>query len=337
MTGRGPVPEPLDDETRLISALQQLPSRFEDGTPFGVFVFSDGRSTESHDLDQVAEFYQKLGVPIHVFPVGDERISGDVAIQTVDAPRNAAPGTRVPVRVTLRSRGYDGQRVEIQIRHPDQPHAEPLASLPVTLAGGEQSHELVLETDRAKGPITVEVPALPHEAIVANNSGAAADRRAARHDPRALHGRHSRLPKSGFSRMRSRKTRTYAAIRCPWIISITSGRPSIVATTRAWGIPRRRQELFEYDVVICSDIARTAFTQEQLEWTVELVAQRGGGFAMIGGNTSFGGGGWDQTIWDGMIPIDMSGQGPVRSQDLLGFVPRGDSAAGRISSDLADR
>ncbi len=39
---------------------------------------------------------------------------------------------------------------------------------------------------------------------------------------------------------------------------------------------------------------------------------------MVGGNTSFGGGGWDQTIWDGMIPIDMSGQGPVRSKTYWG-------------------
>ncbi len=63
-------------------------------------------------------------------------------------------------------------------------------------------------------------------------------------------------------------------------------------------------------MVICSDIARAAFTPEQIEWTVELVAKRGGGFAMVGGHTSFGSGGWDRTPWDGMIPIDMSGDGP---------------------------
>ena len=78
----------------------------------------------------------------------------------------------------------------------------------------------------------------------------------------------------------------------------------------ARGFPTTREELLSYDVVICSDIARAAFTAEQLEWTVELVSKRGGGFVMIGGNTSFGSGGWDQTVWDGLIPVDMSGQGP---------------------------
>ena len=57
------------------------------------------------------------------------------------------------------------------------------------------------------------------------------------------------------------------------------------------GFPTTREELLSYDVVICSDIARAAFTPEQLAWTVELVSKRGGGFVMIGGHTSFGAGG----------------------------------------------
>jgi len=79
--------------------------------------------------------------------------------------------------------------------------------------------------------------------------------------------------------------------------------PAIHLTAR-W----TREELFGYDVVICSDINRAAFTQEQLDWTVELVHRRGGGFAMVGGNTSFSTGFWHQTAWDGLIPVDMSRQ-----------------------------
>src|SRR5208337_3734301 len=119
--------------------------------------FSDGRSTEPATLDATARAYRELGVPIHVVPVGDERISGDVAVQDIDAPRDAPPGTRVPIRVTLRSRGYDGQRTELRIRSAANPQGDSLATLPVTLSGGEQAHDLVLDTDRAKGPLTVEV------------------------------------------------------------------------------------------------------------------------------------------------------------------------------------
>src|SRR5688500_237515 len=81
------------------------------------------------------------------------------------------------------------------------------------------------------------------------------------------------------------------------------------------GFPVTREELLQFDCVICSDIERGAFTQEQVDWTVELVAERGGGFAMVGGITSFGAGHWDNTIWDKLIPVDMSGG--VRGQGWM--------------------
>jgi hypothetical protein len=253
-------------------------------------VFSDGRSTESQGAEQVAAFYRKLGVPIHVFPLGDESVSGDVAIQTIDAPRNAAAGTRVPVRITLRSRGFDGQRVELQIRRLDAQGAEPLASLPVTLAGGEQSHELVIETDQARGPLSAVVPVLAHEAIAANNvvSFQIAPRPAT---IRVLYMEGTGPPEERFLKDALEED---AGIRCStmFVNNQYDQRPILHRSENPrLGYPTTRRELFEFDVVICSDIARTAFTTEQLNWTVELVAERGGGFAMIGGNTSFGGGG----------------------------------------------
>ena len=63
------------------------------------------------------------------------------------------------------------------------------------------------------------------------------------------------------------------------------------------GFPTTREELFRYDVVICTDISQGAFTKEQIAWTVELVGEREGGFVMVGGHTSFGAGGWDRIGW----------------------------------------
>ena len=206
----------------------------------------------------------------------------------------------------------------------------------MTLAGGEQSHELVVETDQAKGPLAVKLPVLPHEAIAANN--VVPFQIAPRPGIiRVLYMEGTGPPEERFLKDALEED---AGIRCTtmYVNNQYDQKPILHrGDNPGLGYPTSRQELFEYDVVICSDIARTAFTREQLEWTVELVAQRGGGFVMIGGNTSFGGGGWDQTIWDGMIPIDMSGRGPVRSQTYWGPLRVLDSPAGRVSSDLADR
>jgi uncharacterized membrane protein len=305
------------DETRLSQALEQLPSRFGDTLPFGVFVFSDGRSTESDSLDAILPGYRALGVPIHVIPVGDARIAGDVAVQDIDAPREARKGTRVPVRVTLRSQGYAGQRTGISIRAAADPKGDPLATLPITLLDGEQAHELVVETDRAKGALTVQVNPLPHEAVAANNQV-----------PFQI------TPRTGKLRviyMEGTPSPEYRFIQDaleedPDIKCVSmnvdnqyDAQPRLHRVDDpTLGFPTTREELLSYDVVICSDIARTAFTPEQLEWTVELVNKRGGGFVMVGGHTSFGSGAWDQTVWDGLIPVDMSGRGATRSEHYDG-------------------
>ena len=303
--------------TRLGQALEQLPARFADTLPFGVFVFSDGRSTESDSLAAIGPAYRALGVPIHVVPVGDVRVAGDVAMQDIDAPRAALPGTRVPVRVTLRSHGYAGQRTEISIRAAADPNADPLAILPITLVDGEQAHELVIETDRAKGALTALVNALPHEAVAANN------RVPFQITPRAgklrvIYMEGTPAPEYRFIQDALEED---PDIKCVSMCldNQYNAQPRLqrVDDPRL-GFPTTREELLTYDVVICSDIARTAFTEEQLAWTVELVNKRGGGFVMIGGHTSFGSGGWDQTVWDGLIPVDMSGRGTARSEHYDG-------------------
>ena len=95
----------------------------------------------------------------------------------------------------------------------------------------------------------------------------------------------SPLPEYRYIQTPSKKTPTSRACRWAW----TTCTPSIPGCTGSRtprrGYPTTREELLSYDVIICSDIARGAFTPEQLEWTVELVSKRGGGFAMIGGNT----------------------------------------------------
>jgi len=307
----GKAPRPDADETRLAWALEQLPSRFGDRLPFAVFVFSDGRSTEPAALDATARAYRELGVPIHVAPVGDEQISGDVAVQDIDAPRDARPGTRVPIRVTLRSRGHDGERTELRIRSAANPTGDALATLPITLSGGEQAHELVIDADRAKGPLTVEVTPLPHEAIAANNLV-----------PFQISPRPKKIraiymeggPPNAYRRL-SEALAEDSEIECLDIGTTIRGygRAGLIRKNDlSLGYPANRAELFGYDVVICSDIPRDCFTQDQLNWTVEFVGQRGGGFAMVGGNNSYGAGQYHKTVWNGLIPVDMGAWGLER-------------------------
>jgi uncharacterized membrane protein len=298
---------PTDDATRLLEALDRLPSHFADGPPAGVVIFSDGRTSETAGFEEIAAGYRRLGVPLHVFPVGDP-VTGDVAIENIIAPREAAPGTTVPVRVVVRSRGYAGHRAEVRIRSQSEPNRPPLATLPITLSDGSQTHELRVD-QRVAGPnqLVAEVPPLPGEATVDNNRvaftiGARKQKVRVIYMEGTLNNeyhwvRDALVEDPNIECVAMEVNNQYAARQILYRVD-----------DRSRGYPTTREELFGYDVVICSDIARSAFTQQQIDWTAELVHARGGGFAMVGGNTSFGAGFWDQTAWDKLIPVDMSGQ-----------------------------
>jgi uncharacterized membrane protein len=302
---------PTDDATRLLEALDRLPSHFADGPPAGVVIFSDGRTSETAGFEEIAAGYRRLGVPLHVFPVGDS-VTGDVAIENIIAPREAAPGTTVPVRVVVRSRGYAGQRAEVRIRSQTEPNRPPLATLPITLSDGSQTHELRVD-QRTSGlnpearQLVAEVPLLPGEAVEGNNRvaftiGARKQKVRVIYMEGTLNNeyhwvRDALVEDPNIECVAMEVNNQYAARQILYRVN-----------DRRRGYPATREELFTYDVVICSDIARSAFTQQQIDWTAELVHKRGGGFAMVGGNTSFGAGFWDQTAWDKLIPVDMSGQ-----------------------------
>ena len=265
---------PMADETRLYRALEQLAGRFGDGLPFGVFVFSDGRSTDREPIEDTARAYRVLGLPVHVVPLGDERVSGDVAIADIDAPRDVPAGdSRAGARDGAQPRlcGKEGRANGAPDLRPARPA---IATMPLTLADGEQTPELVIESDPAKGGSSAAVSSFPHEAVASNNSVAF------QISPRKSKLRVIYMEGTGTAEYRFLQDALQEdpdigvhvdargrSVRCP--------AAAFAIGDAARGYPTTREELFGYDVVICSDIARTAFTDEQLAWTAELVAKRG--------------------------------------------------------------
>ncbi|MCU0875962.1 MAG: glutamine amidotransferase [Pirellulaceae bacterium] len=298
-----------DDATFLRESLERLPGRFGSDRPAGVIVFSDGRTEETGGFAEVAAAYRELGVPVHVYPVGDTNVVGDVAIQELVVPRHAPAGTRLPVRVQVGCYGMAGQRALVRVQPAAQPDAKPLAELPITLADTPQTHDLVIGPDLAGGDLVIEVPELPGEAVAENNRVpfriGSGQKKLRVIYMEATTGQEYRFVRDALVEDRNNEClvieTAYQYTRPQRLQRV--GDPS-------QGYPTTREELFSYDVILCSDIDRSAFTPEQLNWTVELVAERGGGFAMIGGVTSFGAGLWDQTVWDQIIPVDMSGAAP---------------------------
>lgn len=298
--------QPRDDATQLSAALEQLPSRFTREPPRAVFVFSDGALDDAERLDEVAAVYREWKVPVHVMAVGNTDLRGDLAIDDLVLPPKVDTGAKVPIRGSLRGSGFAGTRVVLQVKSKSRPQAPPVATLPLTLNGESQPFELVVEANPDHGELELLLPAQAGEVTLQNNRVpfqlARANRKLRVIYMEGTGGSEYRWVHDALTEDKD--------IECLSMVADAQyvQRPRLIRVDdRLRGFPATREELLQYDVVICSDISRGAFTREQLDWTVELVAERGGGFAMVGGITSFGAGGWDQTAWDKLIPIDMAG------------------------------
>ena len=69
------------------------------------------------------------------------------------------------------------------------------------------------------------------------------------------------------------------------------------------GFPKTREDLFEYSAVVFDDIEAEFFTHEQMDLVRRFVAERGGGFLMLGGKDSFQRGHYDRTPVGGILPV----------------------------------
>jgi len=69
------------------------------------------------------------------------------------------------------------------------------------------------------------------------------------------------------------------------------------------GFPKTAEDLFGYQAVILDDIEAGFFTHDQMELLRRFVAERGGGFLMLGGTESFRQGDYDRTPIGQMLPV----------------------------------
>ena len=127
-----PPPAPTDSDTLLGASLEGLTDRFGQTPPQAVVVFSDGRARDPDRADTIARAYGRMKVPVHVLPVGDEDVGGDVAIVSMVAPNQVRKFSRVAAQVyraELRLQGQTlraedrGRRVRRQAGGGARPHA----------------------------------------------------------------------------------------------------------------------------------------------------------------------------------------------------------------------
>jgi uncharacterized membrane protein len=313
---------PTDGDTRLLTALRQISSRFGRLPPQGIVIFSDGRARDDAPVAQLAQQFAKLKVPVHVVPVGDTSKGGDAAVAAVVLPPRVRKFTEVEVQVFVRSFGYDGKRSEVQLLEVEGGGraGRTLASLPITLQSGFQSVSLTFRTEVSTRRLRVAIPTLADEVTERNNqidAEIAIDRTKIRvlYIEGSAQGI-SRVATADRYQLRGPFTDLKQAlvededIECVVLTSRPgSGQLTRIAENSAVdgvrGFPSTVAELAAFDCLILSNVAKDAFTDKQLQWIEQWIGQRGGGLCMIGGENSFASGGWSETPLAAMLPVEM--------------------------------
>jgi uncharacterized membrane protein/secreted protein with Ig-like and vWFA domain len=70
------------------------------------------------------------------------------------------------------------------------------------------------------------------------------------------------------------------------------------------GLPQTLAELGEYDLLILNNVPAKEVERNQMEMIQQYVRNFGGGFVMVGGEHSFGSGGYTKTIVEDILPVN---------------------------------
>ena len=268
----------------------------------GILLFTDGADNGFSSFREVLSEAKMRRIPIHTIGVGPEEATRDIEITQVTVPGSLVPETVAVARVTLRNRGFGGQRSRIEVHE-----GESLV----------QSKEVYLPRDTET--VNLEIPLIPKskglksyrfslkpfddEEIQQNNERTTIVR-VRDLKPRILYveGR----PRWEYKFIRK------AILQDPHLRLETLLRMALnkfyrqgieEETTLASGFPTEKEELFKYQGIVFGSVESSFFTYPQMEMVKDFVARRGGGFLMLGGGTSFAAGKFQNTPIEEILPV----------------------------------
>ena len=329
-------------QTDIAGALENLAVTTAQNPPDSVVLLSDGGDNSFGNLEAVAKSFARKKIPVRTVLLGITNEPADVVVENVQVQRVTFNQLTTRVIVTLRSTGFGDHVVPLRILKGNAVQVES----PVRLTGGSQRVELEF-TPPEPGFYTfsAEIPPQPGERLLTNNRRdfgltvvdqilhviymEATGMQQGVFQP--LYLKHALEETPGFKVKTLYTEQDLMGGSSPVDDSIIREQVAYVDPRNGdriyrvrhstEGYPKTLKELLNYDVLIFSDVSKNDFTPEQLAATESFVTKYGGGFVMVGGNTSFGSGGYQNTVIDNLIPVAMEQQNDITSANFVPHVP----------------
>jgi hypothetical protein len=243
----------------------------------GVVLLTDGLDTSSRRAEAVVADLGIRGVPVYPVPMGLPD-PDDVSIRNIVMQEVAFSGDKVPIRVQIRSKGYEKRSAPITVRL----NGRQVAREEVSLTGGVQFEDIFFNVDvHEKGSAKVQIAIEPFgdEATARNNQTT--------RSVRIVNERINVLCIEGSARWEYRYLRAMLK-RDPRINATfiaTRAGPAIARSSSEYiaRFPDTREEAFNYDLVILGDVDASFFSGDEFLRLEELVKERGGSLLMLAG------------------------------------------------------
>ena len=310
--------EPFGEATRLGAAVRQVLGELRGTPPAGLVLLTDGINTEGESLGEAALLARRKGVPLLAVALGDEQPVRDIELADLLVDEVVFVDDIMYFDVKLTSTGYEGRNVDLVLRLRDD--STPLARLPVRLGADGVSQRVRLPyrpTQVGEFEYVVEIQPLEDEVNPGNNS-----------QQRMVSVRKEQIrvllvqsyPNYEFRYLKHLLERD-STIELKTVLQEADPEYAEQDRTALRVFPMRREELFDYDVLIFGDVDPSFMSVSIMENINAFVQERGGGLILIAGPV-FSPLAFRGTPLAPLFPIELDDSPASRGGTTEGFVVR---------------
>ena len=272
----------------------------------GAVLLTDGVDRSGTDITKFAMQIRERKLPIHTIGVGSEEGNPDLEIVKLDVPRTAEEDFPVEISATLRRKGFNGKKVNLQltsegrILKTESVDLDEGTSWMPQIGGADTASDvktkrvLLKFIPRQAGTQKFEVHAAldETEAVPQNNTKTFLLKVAPTKRVKILFVDGKPRAEFGFIK-RTLKKDPNIQITDRILTSFAGGGRYYLGTRTNTShdfdfYPDDKETLFDFDAIILGNVDASQFTPAQLENTLEFVRTRGGGLLMLGGSSSLG-------------------------------------------------
>ncbi len=268
---------PPGDGTDVERSIQLALAMVSAETRNRIVLLSDGAETKGRALD-AAQLAQAAGVPVDAVPLISPPTADDVAIAALDAPVDARAGQQI--RLVVRAESQQEMTAQLTILR----NRQPVATQDVQLQPGANRFEISVPAGDGGFQAWEARVAAPGDTVVANDVQFGFTQVRGKPHVLIVEGQAGTAQQLG------------AALNAAQL-DVTVAAPQAVPTTLS-GLDR-------YDAVVLVNVPLRALPRPAVDVLPRYVQELGRGLLMVGGDQSFGAGGYRDTPIEAALPLDM--------------------------------